>query len=124
MSVKKASRMGQAIRKHALAYPDTTEEFPWGESAFKVKGKTFVFMRDDDSGLSFSVKVPNSRDLALSLPGAEPTHYGLGAKGWVTINPDKSTPMHVLGFLIDESFRAVAPKKLLATLPEPPRLYQ
>ena len=124
MVVKKASRIGQAIRKHALAYPDTTEEFPWGESAFKVKGKTFVFMRDDDSGLSFSVKVPNSRDLALSLPGAEPTHYGLGAKGWVTINPDKSTPMHVLGFLIDESFRAVAPKKLLATLPEPPRLYQ
>ena len=124
MIVKKASRIGQAIRKHALAYPDTTEEFPWGESAFKVKGKTFVFMRDDDSGLSFSVKVPNSRDLALSLPGAEPTHYGLGAKGWVTIVPDKGTPMHVLGFLIDESFRAVAPKRLLAQLPEPPRLYQ
>jgi predicted DNA-binding protein (MmcQ/YjbR family) len=124
MIVRKASRIGQAIRKHALAYPQTSEEFPWGESAFKVKGKTFVFMRDDEQGLSLSVKVPNSRDLALSLPGAEPTHYGLGAKGWVTIAPGKGTPMHVLGFLIDESFRAVAPKKLLAQLPEPPRLYQ
>lgn len=124
MAAKKGSRIAQAIRKHALSYPDTTEEFPWGESAFKVKGKTFVFMRDDAGAVSFSVKVPNSRDLALSLPGAQPTHYGLGSKGWVTIAPDGDTPMHVLGFLIDESFRAVAPKRVLARLPEPPKLYQ
>jgi hypothetical protein len=32
--------------------------------------------------------------------------------------------MHVLRFLIDESYRAVAPKKVLSTLPEPPKLYQ
>lgn len=124
MAVKKASRIGQAIRKHALSYPETAEEFPWGESAFKVKGKTFVFMRDGVDGVSFSVKVPDSRDLALSLPGAEPTHYGLGAKGWVTIAPKSSTSMHVLEFLIDESYRAVAPKRVIAQLAEPPRLYQ
>ena len=124
MTVKKASRMGQAIRKHALSFPESAEEFPWGESAFKVKGKTFVFMSDGADGTSFSVKVPNSRDLALSLPGSEPTHYGLGAKGWVTVRPDASSSMHVLRFLIDESYRAIAPKKVLATLPEPPQLYQ
>jgi predicted DNA-binding protein (MmcQ/YjbR family) len=124
MAAKKASRIGQAIRKHALSYPETAEEFPWGESAFKVKGKTFVFMRDGPGGVSFSVKVPESRDLALSLPGAEPTHYGLGAKGWVTIAPDAGTSMHVLEFLIDESYRAVAPKRVIARLAEPPRLYQ
>ena len=124
MAVKKASRIGQAIRKQALSYPETAEEFPWGESAFKVKGKTFVFMRDGPDGVSFSVKVPESRDLALSLPGADPTHYGLGAKGWVTIAPDAATAMHVLSFLIDESYRAVAPKRVIAQLAEPPRLYQ
>ena len=124
MAVKKASRIAQAIRKQALSYPETAEEFPWGESAFKVKGKTFVFMRDGPDGVSFSVKVPESRDLALSLPGAEPTHYGLGAKGWVTIAPDPATAMHVLAFLIDESYRAVAPKRVIARLAEPPRLYQ
>ena len=124
MAAKKGSRIGQAIRKHALGYPETAEEFPWGESAFKVKGKTFVFMRDDDSGVSFSVKVPSSRDLALSLPGSEPTHYGLGAKGWVTLKPTAKTAMHVLQFLVDESYRAVAPRKVVAQLPEPPKLYQ
>ena len=124
MAVRKASRMGQAIRKHALSFPETAEEFPWGESAFKVKGKTFVFMSDGADGTSFSVKVPSSRDLALSLPGSEPTHYGLGAKGWVTVRPDATSSMHVLRFLIDESYRAIAPKKVLATLPESPKLYQ
>ena len=124
MATRKASRIAQAIRKHALSYPETAEEFPWGESAFKVKGKTFVFMSEGAGGVSFSVKVPESRDLAMSLPGAEPTHYGLGNKGWVTLRPDVHTAMHVLEFLIDESYRAVAPKRVLAQLSEPPRLYQ
>jgi hypothetical protein len=39
MAGKKASRIGEAIRKRALSYPETTEDFPWGESAFKVKGR-------------------------------------------------------------------------------------
>lgn len=124
MASRKASRIGEAIRKQALGYPETKEDFPWGESAFKVKGKTFVFMRDDGSGPTFSVKVPVSRDLALSFPGSEPTHYGLGSKGWVTLKPGAETPLHVLRFLVDESYRAIAPKRIVATLPEPPQLYQ
>ena len=116
------SRMGEAIRKRALAYPDTREDHPWGESAFKVKGKTFIFMSDGDGGLSFSVKLPASRDLALSLPGSEPTHYGLGSKGWVTVKPGARTSMAVLAFIIDESFRSVAPKRVVAALGAPPRL--
>lgn len=124
MAARKASRIGEAIRRQALGYPETTEEFPWGESAFKVKGRTFVFMRDDGRDCSFSVKVPDSRDLALSLPESEPTHYGLGAKGWVTLKPTAKTPLHVLRFLVDESYRAVAPRRIVASLPEPPRLFQ
>jgi predicted DNA-binding protein (MmcQ/YjbR family) len=122
MDKKKASRLGAAIRKRALSYPQTHEDFPWGESAFKVKGKTFVFMSDGAEGLSLSVKLPSSRDLALALPGSEPTHYGLGKKGWVTLRPSAKTAMDVLYFLIDEGFRAVAPKRVVADLPEPPRL--
>ena len=119
---KKSSRIGESIRKRALSYPHTHEDFPWGESAFKVKGKTFVFMSDGEDGVSFSVKLPASRDLALSLPGSEPTHYGLGSKGWVTIRPTSKTSTAVLQFLIDESFRTVAPKKLVDGLGDPPRL--
>jgi predicted DNA-binding protein (MmcQ/YjbR family) len=118
----KASRIGAALRKQALAYPETHEDFPWGESAFKVKGKTFVFMSDGERGVSFSVKLDGSRDLALALPASEPTHYGLGKKGWVTVRPTSRTSLEVLYFLIDESFRTIAPKRVVAQLPAPPPL--
>jgi predicted DNA-binding protein (MmcQ/YjbR family) len=113
-----ASRIGKLIREHALAYPQTTEAFPWGEHAFKVSGKTFVFMRDAPGELSFSVKLPQSRSSALLLPGAEPTHYGMGAKGWVTLRPDAKTSLKVLYAFIEESYRAIAPKRVLASLAE------
>lgn len=108
--------IAKALKKHALSYPETTEEFPWGESAFKVKGKTFVFMRADPGDLSFSVKLPKSRARALELPGSEPTHYGMGAKGWVTLRPTAKTPLKTLIAFIDESYRAVAPKRVVSQL--------
>ena len=114
--------LAATLRDYALGLPETREDFPWGESAFKVKDKTFIFMHDGDAGVSFSVKLPASRDLALAMQGSEPTHYGLGSKGWVTLRPTSKTSMAVLGFLIDESFRSIAPKKVVDSLGPPPRL--
>jgi predicted DNA-binding protein (MmcQ/YjbR family) len=108
--------IAKALKAHAMSYPEATEEFPWGESAFKVKGKTFVFMRVEANEISFSVKLPNSRTQALALPGSEPTHYGMGAKGWVTLRPTAKTSLKLLFSFIDESYRAVAPKRVLAQL--------
>lgn len=104
-----------AIRRVALAYPGTREEHPWGETAFKVKDKTFIFLRCDEDGLSIGVKLPHSNSDALEEPFCEPTHYGLGKSGWVTatFNPTDQVPMDLLKQWIDESFRAVAPKTLL-----------
>src|SRR4051812_3260563 len=108
--------IARKLRSHSLAYPATTEAFPWGESAFKVKGKTFVFMRADPDELSFSVKLTKSRKQALALAGSEPTHYGLGAKGWVTLRPSAKTDVDLLLAFVDESYRAIAPKRVLGEL--------
>jgi len=113
---KKLASTAKRLRDYALAFPETTEAFPWGESAFKVKGKTFVFMRADPADLSFSVKLSKSRKQALALPGSEPTHYGLGAKGWVTLRPTPKTSLDLLLSLVDESYRAIAPKRVLESL--------
>jgi predicted DNA-binding protein (MmcQ/YjbR family) len=104
------------LRRYALAFPETREDLPWGESAIKVKGKTFLFMRADEEGLSLSVKLPQSAPYALDRPFAAPTGYGLGASGWVSAkfgSKDKP-PLELLQDWIAESYRAVAPKKLLA----------
>jgi predicted DNA-binding protein (MmcQ/YjbR family) len=113
---KQLASIAKRLREFALDFPETTEAFPWGESAFKVKGKTFVFMRADPDDLSFSVKLSKSRKEALALPGSEPTHYGLGAKGWVTLRPTAKTSVERLLSFVDESYRAIAPKRVLAEL--------
>lgn len=110
--------LADRLRDHALAYPQTTEDHPWGETAIKVKGKVFLFMRTGTKELSFSVKLPQSREFALDMPGTEPTGYGLGKSGWVTakLHNARQIPAKVILQWIDESFRAVAPKTLLKQL--------
>ncbi|MSP15746.1 MAG: MmcQ/YjbR family DNA-binding protein [Myxococcales bacterium] len=109
-----------ALRKHALAYPGAAEEFPWGDRVAKVNQKIFVFLgRDaDPAGLRLSVKLPTSCAGALLLPFTAPTGYGLGKAGWVsvTIPPDEAPPVELLLAWIDESYRAIAPKRVVATL--------
>jgi predicted DNA-binding protein (MmcQ/YjbR family) len=106
----------QVLRAKALSYPETREDHPWGESAIKVRGKTFLFMRESADQLSLSVKLPVSREFALDRAFAAPTGYGLGKSGWVTsaFSKGDKPPMDVLLFWLDESYRAVAPKKLLS----------
>lgn len=106
------------LRERALGYPETCEEFPWGHSAFKVKGKAFAFLHADAQGFSISVKLPESNSLALQFPFAQPTGYGLGKSGWVSAQfADRAqAPLPLLCDWMEESFRAIAPKRLLASL--------
>lgn len=109
----------ERLRAHALSFPETREDFPWGERVVKVRNKVFLFLgRPEEGGLSLSVKLPGSATLALDLPFASPTGYGLGKSGWVTarFGPREHPPVHVLERWIDESYRAVAPKRLSASL--------
>jgi predicted DNA-binding protein (MmcQ/YjbR family) len=108
----------EQLRAVALAFPEAKEDLPWGHSAFKVKGKTFMFMALSASGLGFSVKLPESAASALTLPFTEPMGYGLGKSGWVSANfkPGDPVPVALVKSWLLESYRAVAPKKLSAQL--------
>jgi predicted DNA-binding protein (MmcQ/YjbR family) len=107
-----------ALAAAAMAYPEAAEDHPWGERAFKVKGKVFLFLSRHTGGLNLSVKLPVSNAAALALPFAEPTGYGLGKHGWVTSKfaPGDVVPVDLIVEWIDESYRAVAPKGVLAKL--------
>ena len=107
-----------ALRRAALTYPETREDHPWGECAFKVRGKVFLFAAEEDGELRVTFKLPRSRDFALLLPFAKPTAYGLGKSGWITCTfaPREPVPVPMLRDWLDESFRAVAPKALVKSL--------
>jgi predicted DNA-binding protein (MmcQ/YjbR family) len=111
-------RDGARLRKVALTYPEAHEDMPWGHHAIKVKGKTFVFLGADAATFSLSTKLPSSADVALKLPFASPTEYGLGRSGWVTARFPRTArvPMEILELWIDESYRAIAPKRLISQL--------
>lgn len=115
-------KLEAAIRKIAMSYPEVREDFPWGHSAFKVKEKAFLFMGGDKNEVSFSVKLPQSRDIAVDLPFTEPTAYGLGKAGWVTATVKTNTKitLDLVRAWIDESYRAIAPKKLIAGMRNSP----
>jgi predicted DNA-binding protein (MmcQ/YjbR family) len=103
------------LREYALSLPGAVEEFPWGERVAKVNKKVFVFLgRDGGDEYGIAVKLPESGAAALTLPFCEPTGYGLGKAGWVSARfaRGERAPLDLLIGWIEESYRAVAPKKL------------
>ncbi|MGQ0531142.1 MAG: MmcQ/YjbR family DNA-binding protein [Caulobacteraceae bacterium] len=122
-SVKLANANAKALRKAALAYPETIEDFPWGHPAYKIAGKkAFLFMGEDEDGSwSCSMKLPFRNEEALAIKGAKPTEYGLGRSGWVSFSftTKAKPPMAKLTDYLDESWRALAPKKLSAGFAPP-----
>ncbi len=110
----------EKLRLFGLSLPEAVEEAPWGHCALKVRGKTFVFLNEEETELSMSTKLPASRDFALIFDFTEPTGYGLGRSGWITsrFKPEDVPDLELLRRWIRESYRAVAPKKLSATLAE------
>jgi len=117
--------VGARLGKFALGCPEANEEHPWGERAFKVRGKTFLFLHQERGHLSLSLKLPQTGQQALKLPFAKPTGYGLGKSGWVTASFDESNdgaaaqvPVEMFEEWITESYLAIAPKRLTQQLRE------
>jgi predicted DNA-binding protein (MmcQ/YjbR family) len=113
----------RATRRRVLAFalglPGAHEDHPWDEDVAKVGKKVFAFlgMADDPTNLGMTVKLDDSLDQALSVPGAAPAGYGLGRSGWVTIPfRDTTPPLDVLKDWVEESYRRIAPRQLVAEL--------
>jgi predicted DNA-binding protein (MmcQ/YjbR family) len=104
------------IRDFALSFPGAFEDHPWGEDVAKVNGRIFVFL-GPPSSRRMTVKLDESHAHALSVEGAERTGYGLGDSGWVTV-PIRApgVSLALLRDWVEESYRIVAPKRLVAEL--------
>ena len=113
----------EKIRQFALSLPEAVEDHPWGEDVAKVGGKIFVFLGTSGPAATrrMTVKLEESHAHALAIDGAEPTGYGLGRSGWVTVPlTADGVDLALLRDWIEESYRIVAPKRLVAALDEQP----
>ena len=107
------------VREFALSLPEAAEDHPWGEDVAKVEGKIFVFLGTSGPAATrrMTVKLEESHAHALSIEGAEPTGYGLGRSGWVTVPLQApAIDLALLRDWVEESYRIVAPKRLVALL--------
>lgn len=123
-SPEKWHEVRQTLLEFALRLPEAYEDHPWGETVVKVNKKIFLFLGVEKPTEKWSpnvgVKLPQSNGHALALEGVRPSGYGLGKAGWVTIPLLGELPeTEVLLDWVEESYRAVAPKKLVALLDAP-----
>lgn len=121
-----------AVREFCLALPGAWEDFPWEDHpVIKVGKKVFAFLPHAPY-FRLVIKLPLSRDEALSYPQASLSGYGLGRFNWceiplgdpqadpadpqATLAPDGGPELDLLCDWVLESYRAVAPKRLAAQL--------
>ncbi|MET8862181.1 MmcQ/YjbR family DNA-binding protein [Nonomuraea sp. NPDC004580] len=106
----------------ALGLPEAREDHPWGDTVVKVNKKIFVFLGSDEPtdrwAPTFTVKLlSEAHGHALSVEGAQPSGHGLGKAGWVTVPFLSELPgTDVLLDWVEESYRAVAPKRAIKEL--------
>jgi predicted DNA-binding protein (MmcQ/YjbR family) len=118
---KRSASVIDELEQFALSLPEAWADSPWGDRVVKVAKKIFVFLSSADSAEpGMTVKLPQSRDHGLSFEGATLPGYGLGKSGWVTIRVDgvPKEEQDVLFDFIEESYRTIAPTKLVKQLDE------
>ena len=110
-----ASELISALREFGLTYPGAHVKSPWPEHLdLAVNDKTFAFLPAPGQPFHVTVKLPFTGPEALEQPGAAPTGYGLGRSGWVSLT--EPAPLEQMKLWVDESYRAVASKKLVKEL--------
>lgn len=106
------------LREAGRAWPGVHGKSPWpGHDDLAVNDKTFAYLSAAGDPPKASLKLPFSAPELLERACATPTHYGLGKAGWVTLDlaaPD-APDLEALLLLLDESYRAQAPKRLVKT---------
>jgi hypothetical protein len=119
--LSKADKAIEELRAYGLKkYPGAHIKSPWpGHADLAVNDKTFAYLNAPGEGdPHVGCKLVHSSDVALLLPFVTPTGYGLGKGGWVNADfkPNDTVPLELLKEWLDESYRAQAPKKLVAQL--------
>jgi predicted DNA-binding protein (MmcQ/YjbR family) len=86
-----------------------------GEPTFRVRGKNFIFSDQEATGISVKLTKDEAEAVVATDKGAEPTGYGLGKHGWVSIRlgPKPSARRwREVEEWVRTSYTLVAPKKL------------
>ena len=118
-STHSESGLMQTLRLFALRYPEAEEGIACQGTAlecstFKAGNKAFLFL----GAAELRLKLGDSLAEAARHAAKSPELYAVGAHGWVkvTLSKNQTSPASLLERWIDESYRLLATKKLVALL--------
>jgi hypothetical protein len=101
-----------------MRYPDVEEGVSCDKCAFKARNKAFLFVGQNENSYNVMLKLGDSLAEAGGLAAKEPDCYKVGGHGWVTLTlpNEQSPPQGLVERWVEESFRLLAPKQLVARL--------
>ena len=106
------------VRRIALSLPDTTEKIAWSMPTFRVAGKMFVTLPEEET--SIAVRCPKEERDELVL--AEPEKFWVADHeagfAWVRARLAALDSDEELRDILADSWRQAAPPRLLESYPE------
>ncbi len=108
------------MRSICLALPETQETMTWGNPHFRVKDKIFAGYSEkgDKRSIGFKLEMDHALEL-ISLDERFTKSAYVGKHGWVSVDANAVDDWHYIETLVHESFRLIAPKRVLAQLGDP-----
>ncbi|WP_422070497.1 MmcQ/YjbR family DNA-binding protein [Streptomyces orinoci] len=104
-----------AVRRFALSLPETVEKEAWSMPTFRVAGKMFLTIPDDQS--SIAVRCP--RHERAELIAAEPEKFWVppheAGSNWVRVRLAALEDPAEMRDILRDSWRQAAPPRLLET---------
>ena len=109
------------LRAICLALPEATEKLAWGEPTWRVGGKLFGLFDDHHHGAEHvAVWLPAPPLVQDELVEADPERFFVppyvGHRGWIGVRLDRSPDWRAVSSLVEQAYRQVAPRRLLAAL--------
>ncbi|MEU1265010.1 MmcQ/YjbR family DNA-binding protein [Streptomyces cellulosae] len=105
------------VRRIALSLPDTTEKIAWSMPTFRVAGKMFATLPEDET--SIAVRCPKEERDELAL--AEPEKFWIADHeaqfAWVRVRLAALEDEGELRDILADSWRQAAPIRLLEAHP-------
>ncbi len=107
-------RILERLRRTCLALPGTSEVTAWGHPNFKVGKKAFAVFEQYQGEWAIAVKAerPHQQFLVAEDERFYITPYA-GKYGWVSMKVGSSVDWDLVKDLVAQSYRLVAPKRLL-----------
>ncbi len=112
----------ERIRQTCLGLPEVTERLSHGARAWFVRGKkTLLMFQDDHHGDGrLAIWCPAPPGAQDALVAAEPERFFrppyVGGRGWLGVRLDLDVDWDEVAAIVEDAYRMVAPKTLVATL--------